>query len=247
MRAFYLLREGAVEHRNAIFQRRHHRGGMTAQHTAFDIELREGVFECRGPLLRLTELGVNLTGTRRLDQQHGGDRGGEGETAAPRGPGTSAAGPPGAEPRLHRRPPIPRRSEGRQRIQLCHALVQLLLLRLTRPAGGDVPARPHRRFTCLQRLQIIHCAMHHVLAPSSSIRRRRAWARASCDFEKLTDLPICSAISSCVYPSTSCSHTTDRDVSDKCSNAPSRSILAPTCIPPPGFPGTSSSSSVART
>src|SRR5207248_7517217 len=85
-------------------------------------------------------------------------------------------------------------------------------------------------------------AMHHGAAPSSSsMPRSRACARASCDLEKLTVLPICSAISSCVYPSTSCSHTTARDVALNRSNARSRSTragivecAAPAPPPPPG-------------
>src|SRR5256886_4623085 len=81
--------------------------------------------------------------------------------------------------------------------------------------------------------------MHHGAAPSSSsMPRSRACARASCDLEKLTVLPICSAISSCVYPSTSCSHTTARDVALNRSNARSRSTRAGIveCAAPPPPP-----------
>ena len=61
--------------------------------------------------------------------------------------------------------------------------------------------------------QGIHGQMRHAATSSPSQRRSRTCARASCDLEKLGVLPIIAAISSWVYPSTSCSQTTAREVS----------------------------------
>ena len=49
--------------------------------------------------------------------------------------------------------------------------------------------------------------------PPPASARSRPCARASWDLEKLVVLPIMPAISSWVYPSTSCSHTTARETS----------------------------------
>ncbi len=65
--------------------------------------------------------------------------------------------------------------------------------------------------------------------------RSRAWPRASCDFEKLAVRPSAAAISSCVSPSTSWSHSTARVAGASRPNARSRSIVSPstgsTCRP----------------
>jgi len=67
------LREGgkrAVDIGNAIFELRHHGRAMTAEHASVDIVLLQGIFECRGLLFRLSELGVKvaaLAEDRRLD------------------------------------------------------------------------------------------------------------------------------------------------------------------------------------
>src|SRR5439155_16496671 len=143
-------------------------------------------------------------------------------------------------------PAFARGPERRQRLEAGYALVQRLQLRPARRALVQVPARPGRPFVGPQREQIVHCAVHHGAAPSvSSMPRSRACARASCDLEKLTVLPICSAISSCVYPSTSWSHTTVRDVALNRSNARSRSTRAGIVecaapAPPPPRPPSSS-------
>ena len=82
--------------------------------------------------------------------------------------------------------------------------------------------------TCKQLTsQGIKVNVRHTSVSSPSQRRRRVCARANCDFEKLTVLPIIPAISSWVYPSTSWSHTTAREVWGKRSNAASRSIRSP--------------------
>src|SRR5688572_6153236 len=89
VRAFDALRECAVENGNAVFQLREQRGGLPAQHAAFDVVLLKRVFECRGLLLCLAELGMQ-TLTRRPEQQNCGERGGEREAAGPRAPGAAA-------------------------------------------------------------------------------------------------------------------------------------------------------------
>src|SRR3989454_6831688 len=84
-------------------------------------------------------------------------------------------------------------------ILMHYTLVQRLHLGPTCRARLEVAASPRRPFSRLQGQQVFHRAMHHRPTPSaSSICRRRACARANCDLEKLTVLPICSAISSCV-------------------------------------------------
>src|SRR5438034_138202 len=104
------------------------------------------------------------------------------------------------------------------------------------------------RRRALERQQIVHCAVHHPTSiPAPSVRRNFVCARASWDFEKLTDLPIISAISSCVYPSTSCSHTTARPVSLSSCIARSRSSVWPTlCAARPAMMA-SSNTSASRT
>src|SRR4051794_34453069 len=87
------------------------------------------------------------------------------------------------------------------------------------PRGGD--SRLGARLPQIE--QRLHGEMSHA-ASSPSHRRSRLWARASWDLEKLGVLPIIVAISSWVYPSTSCSQTTAREVSESRSRAASRSI-----------------------
>ena len=62
------------------------------------------------------------------------------------------------------------------------------------PRGGAT--RLQAGFPQLQ--QLLHFQMCHTAVSSPSQRRSRAWARANCDFEKLTVLPIMPAISSWV-------------------------------------------------
>src|SRR5437660_527988 len=68
--------KGAVDIRNTIFELRHDRRGMTAQHASVDIVLVQGIFERSGLLFRLDQLGVQvatLAEDRRLDQQDSGE------------------------------------------------------------------------------------------------------------------------------------------------------------------------------
>src|SRR5437762_9056631 len=97
-----------------------------------------------------------------------------------------------------RGPAVPRRPPRLQRLQARDALVQRLELRPARRAPRHVLPRPRGPFPGRERQDVIHRTVHHRATPSSSSRRNRTWARASCDLEKLTVLPICSAISSCV-------------------------------------------------
>src|SRR6185312_15305036 len=120
----------------------------------------------------------------RNEQDTDERRGGREPPAPPR---AAAASPLGARGIPHDRPAVTRWSQRGQRLELRHALVQRFKLC---PAGGaflDVSPCPNRRLARLQRQQIIHRTVHHACAPSASPNRRRsrAWARASCDFEKL--------------------------------------------------------------
>src|SRR4029077_10308075 len=54
--ALLLLREAAVDRGNAVLEVRDDRRCVTAQHTSLGVVLLQGVFECRGLLLHLTEL-----------------------------------------------------------------------------------------------------------------------------------------------------------------------------------------------
>ncbi len=69
------LREGgkrAIDIRNAIFELRYDGRAMTAEHASVYVVVLQGVFEGRGLLFRLRELGVKvaaLADGRRLDQQ----------------------------------------------------------------------------------------------------------------------------------------------------------------------------------
>src|SRR2546421_986322 len=239
--------ELAVDGRNAIFQGGRERRGRTVHHAGGRVDALELLLERRRfPLDRSEICGVCLPGAERPEHEQPRDR--RGRRHAPDAPALAPPPPPGQHGVAYDGPAVPRGTPRRQGLELRHALIQRIELRPTRRARFGVRARPGGRLARPQGQQIVHRAMHHGAAPSaSSIPRSRACARASCDFEKLTVLPICSAISSCVYPSTSCSHTTAREVSLNRSNARSRSIRAG-IAEPPGPPAASScSSSVART
>src|SRR3989441_3580054 len=238
----------AVDDGNAVFQLGH-QGSRSAAHDASRGAVALELFlQGRRLLLRPRQLGgVDLPRPERREHDQAGER--------RRGREADAAPAPHPTPALgddrvaNRGPAVARGPKRRQRLELGDALIQRLQLHPARGALVQVPARPGRPFVGSQREQIVHRAVHHRAAPSmSSMPRSRACARASCDLEKLTVLPISSAISSCVYPSTSCSHTTDRDVSLSRSSARSRSIRAGRLLCT-GLPGavSSSSSSATRT
>src|SRR6266702_8141427 len=239
--------ELAVDDGNAIFQRGRDRRRPAAHHPRVGVVALELLLERRRfPLDRSEICGVCLPGAERPEHEQPGYRRRRRHAPCP----PTAAAPAPREHRIaHHRPAIPRGAPGRQGLELRHALIQRIELPPARRAHLGVRACPAGGLARLQRQQIVHRAMHHDAAPSSSsMPRRRACARASCDLEKLTVRPICSAISSCVYPSTSCSHTTARDVSLNCSKARSRSIRAGTPLTGPWPPAASSSSgSAART
>src|SRR6266571_6612581 len=223
--------ELAVDDGNAIFQRGRDRRRPAAHHPRVGVVALELLLERRRfPLDRSEICGVCLPGAERPEHEQPGYRRRRRHAPCP----PTAAAPAPREHRIaHHGPAIPRGAPGRQGLELRHALIQRIELRPARRAHLGVRACPGGGLARPQRQQIVHRAMHHDAAPSSSsMPRRRACARASCDLEKLTVRPICSAISSCVYPSTSCSHTTARDVSLNRSNARSRSIRAGTA---PGF------------
>src|SRR5205823_10990767 len=237
----------AVDGRDAIFQGGRERRGRTVHHAGVRVDALELLLERRRFPLDGSEIcGVCLPGAERPEHEQPRDRRGRRHT--PDAPALAPPPPPGHHGLAYDGPAIPRGTPRRQSLELRYALIQRIELRPTRRARLGVRARPGGRLARPQGQQIVHRAMHHGTAPSaSSIPRSRACARASCDFEKLTVLPICSAISSCVYPSTSCSHTTAREVSLNRSKARSRSIRAG-IAEPPGPPAASScSSSVART
>src|SRR5436190_2661201 len=162
---FCPLRQGAVAYGNAVFQIGNRGRRMTAQHATVGIDLFQTIFERRRLLVRLAQLGIDGVRRRRLHQQHGCDRGGEGETAGPRAPGAAAARAFRAQRRFDDGPAIARRVQGRKRLELRDTLIESLELRLTVRAGGDVAARPDRRLTCPQGSQIFHRAVHYVCAP----------------------------------------------------------------------------------
>src|SRR5437764_1081285 len=200
----------AVDGGDAIFQHRRERRRRTAHHPGVGVDALELLLERRRFLLDRSEIcGIRLPGAERPEHEQPGDRRRRGHAPCP-----PAAAPPAPlhQHRIaHDRPAVARGASCRQRLELRDALIQRIELRLALRAPLGVRARPAGSLARPQGQQIIHRAMHHHAAPSSSsMPRRRACARASCDLEKLTVLPICSAISSCVYPSTSCSHTTAR-------------------------------------
>src|SRR5213594_2723921 len=234
--------ELAVDDGNAVFQLGHQGGRPTAHHASRGIVALELFLQGRRLLLHPRQLGsVDLPRPERREHDQPGDRRSGRESDAT--PAPHAAPPLGDDRVADRGPAVACRPERRQRLEPGDALVQRLQLRLARRALIQVPARPRRDFVGSQREQIVHRAVHHGAAPSvSSMRRSRACARANCDLEKLTVLPISSAISSWVSPSTSCSQTTDRDVSVSRSSARSRSIRAGRLLCT-GLPGAVSSSS----
>src|SRR3989440_6227420 len=240
-------RQLAVDAGDAIFQRGSQRRRPTAHHTRVGVYRPQLLLERRRfPLDRSEICGVCLPGAERPEHEQPGYR--RRRRHAPCPPAAAAPAPLREHRIAYHRPAIPRGAPRRHGLELRYALIQRIELRPTRRARFGVRARPGGRLARPQGQQIVHRTMHHGAAPSpSSIPRSRACARASCDFENLTVLPICSAIPSCVYPSTSCSHTTAREVSLTRSNARSRSIRAG-IAEPPGPPAASScSSSVART
>src|SRR5436189_2659578 len=188
----------AVDDGNAVFQGGGERRGAPARHSPVRIVAAQLLLERRRLLLHAGELGgVHRLRPERPEYQERGDRRRGGETRD--APTLAAPAPLGQDGVPHGGPAVPCRPSRRQRLELRHALVQRLELRPARPASRRVLPRPRRPFAGHERQQVVHRAMHHGATPSSSsIRRRRAWARASCDFEKLTVLPICSAISSWV-------------------------------------------------
>jgi hypothetical protein len=98
-------------------------------------------------------------------------------------------------------PAILRWPQRRQAAQPCDPLVQPLQLPPAARAGVQV--RPRGLDAGLaaglpQRHQLFDRQMRHADCSSPSHRRSRSWARASCDFEKLTVLPIIVDISSWV-------------------------------------------------
>src|SRR5213593_560045 len=188
----------AVDDGNAILQRGRQRRRATAGHTGVGIVAAQLLLERRRLLLDAHQVGgVEPVGPDRPEHDQSGH--GRRRGNAPRAL-AGAAPPPLREHGLpHRRPAIARGPAGRERLELRHALVQRVELGPTGGALFQVLPRPHRRGTRPERQQLFHRAVHHgPTPPASSIRRSRACARASCDFEKLTVFPISSAISSCV-------------------------------------------------
>src|SRR2546422_1461962 len=188
----------AVDDGNAVFQLGHQGSRPAAHHASRGVVALELFLQGRRLLLRPRQLGgVDLPRLERREHDQSGDRrGGRESDAAPAPHPTPALGEDGV---ADRGPAVARRPERRQRLEPGDPLVQRLQLRLARRALVQVPARPGRPFVGPQREQIVHRAVHHGAAPSmSSMPRSRACARASCDLEKLTVLPISSAISSCV-------------------------------------------------
>src|SRR5438552_3242496 len=255
------LRQLAVDGGNAVLQRGRERRRTAARDPLVGVVALELRLERRRLLLHPLELGrVDAARRARPDQEQQRDTCRHGE--APRPPAAPLAALLDAERVAHRQPPVPGRPAHRQRFKGRDALIQGIELRPARRARLEVLPGPGRRLVLLEGQQVVDRAMHHGAAPSaSSIRRSRACARASCDLEQLTVLPISSAISSWVYPSTSCNHTTERDVSLNRSKARSRSIRAgaPATAPGPSCPvaasacpactptASSSNSSVTRT
>src|SRR5712692_8667857 len=190
--------ELAVDDGNAVFQLGHQGGRPAAHHASRGVVALELFLQGRRLLLRPRQLGgVDLPRPERREHDQSGDRrsGRESDTA----PAPHSTPARGEDRVADRGPAVARRPERRQRLEPGDPLIQRLQLRLARRALVQVPARPGRPFVGPQREQIVHRAVHHGAAPSmSSMPCSRACARASCDLEKLTVLPISSAISSWV-------------------------------------------------
>src|SRR5437879_341342 len=188
----------AVDDGNAVFQLGYQGGRPTAHHATRGIVALELFLQGRRLLLRPRQLGsVDLPRPERREHDQPGDRRSGRESDAT--PAPYAAPPLGDDRVADRGPAVACWPERRQRLEPGDTLVQRLQLRLARRAVVQVPTRPRRAFVGSQREQIVHRAVHHGAAPSmSSMRLSRACARASCDLEKLTVLPISSAISSWV-------------------------------------------------
>src|SRR3989454_2532997 len=188
----------AVDDGNAVFQLGH-QGGRPAAHDASGGAVAlELLLQGRRLLFRPRQLGsVDLPRPERREHDQSGERRRGRETdAAP----TPQPTPPLGDDRIaDRGPAVPRGPQRGQRLDAGHAPGQRPQPRPAPPTLLQMPARPGRPLVGPQREQIVHRAVHHGAAPSfSSIRRRRACARASCDLEKLTVLPISSPISSWV-------------------------------------------------
>src|SRR5256712_1562975 len=183
---------------NAVLHLRHQGRPPTAHHASRGIVALELFLQGRRLLLRPRQLGsVDLPRPERREHDQPGDRRSGRESDAT--PAPHAAPPLGDDRVADRGPAVACRPERPPRLEPGHTLVQRPQLRLARRALIQVPARPRRAFVGSQREQIVHRAVHHGAAPSvSSMRRSRACARANCDLEKLTVLPISSAISSWV-------------------------------------------------
>src|SRR5881396_2950836 len=233
------LSQLAVDDGNPVLQRGAERRGAAARHLAVGVVTPQLLLERRRLRLDAREVGgVDRCGPEWPEHEQRCDGGGRRHT--PYAPALSTTAPCGKNGVAHGRPAVAPGPARRQGLELRDALVQRLELGPACRAGRYVFTRPHRRLPALERQQIFHRTVHHRATPSSSIHRRRVCARANCDLENLTVLPICSAISSWVYPSTSCSHTTARAVSERRSNARSRSTPSATPAPPP-TPATDSS------
>src|SRR6266513_1069347 len=173
------------------------RRGAAARHPPVGIVALQLLLERRRLLLHAGELGgVDGLRPERPEHEEPGER--RSRSEARDAPPLAAPAPLGQNGVPHHGPAVPRRTPRRQRFQLRNALVQRFELRAARPASRRVLPRPRGPFSGNERQQVVHRAVHHRPTPSSSIPRSRAWARASCDLEKLTVLPICSAISSWV-------------------------------------------------
>src|SRR6266513_667156 len=191
------LRQLAVDDGNAVFQGGGERRGAAARHPPVGVVPLELLLQRRRLLFHSRQLGgVDGLRPERPEHEEPGER--RSRSEARDAPPLAAPAPLGQNGVPHHGPAVPRRTPRRQRFQLRNALVQRFELRPARPASRRVLPRPRGPFSGNERQQVVHRAVHHRPTPSSSIPRSRAWARASCDLEKLTVLPICSAISSWV-------------------------------------------------
>ena len=195
--------ELAIDPRDTILQLSRDPGGPAVQHPTGRVVLAERAFEQLGPLHRLAELFRELdrrVGTRSPTAMASAT---EAARARPLRPATRVRRRrrSAREPGLGLGPAVAAGPERGQRLQPGHPLVQPLQLGLAMRALVQVLAR--RRLARLsarlpQADQRIHRQMSHGIISSPSQMRSRAWARDSCDFEKLGVLPIMLAISSWV-------------------------------------------------
>src|SRR6266550_1739934 len=187
----------AVDDGNTVFQDGRERRGATARHPGVRVVALELLLQRGRLLLHARQLGgVDGFAPERPEHEEPGE--GRSRREARDAPPLAAPAPLGQNGLTHRGPPVPRGPPGRQRLQLRDPLVQRLELRPALRARRRVLPGPRGPFPRSQCQQVVHGAVHHRETPSSSIRRNRTCARANCDLEKLTVLPICSAISSWV-------------------------------------------------